>query len=190
MSRANFGDRSVTQCRPNPRASTMFHDEIERECVFMDLRRMTAHGSNECAFDLCAGGDPTSVNDPGQGVAPFAGEFESSVSIAIEPSTDSDEVTNTSRPFLDEHPYGIDIAQPCARGQRVGQMQVGGIGIATEHCGNATLGPSSRRLFEWALGEHADSNSGLGRRPHRRREPGHARTHDEKIEFGAHRKAV
>jgi hypothetical protein len=69
-------------------------------------------------------------------------------------------------------------------------MQVGGIGITTENGSDATLGPTSGRLFQRALGEHANTNSGLGCCPHCSRESRHAGTHHEKIKFSGHRYSV
>jgi hypothetical protein len=120
----------------------------------------------------------------------FTGEFKLSVGIAVEPRTKSDEITNANRAFFDQHAHSIDIAKACARSQGVGQMQVGGIGITAENGGDATLGPTSSRLFQRTLGEHTNTNSGLGCCPHCSREPGHAGTHHEKIEFSGHRYAV
>ena len=120
----------------------------------------------------------------------FTGKFKLSIGIAVEPRTKSDEVTNANWAFFHQHAHSIDIAEACARSQCVGQMQVGGIGITTENGGNPTLGPTSGRLFQRAFGEHANTNSGLGCCPHRSREPGHAGTHHEKIEFSGHRCSV
>jgi hypothetical protein len=117
----------------------------------------------------------------------FTGEFKLSVGIAVEPRTKSDKITNANWSFFNQHTNGIDIAKACACSQGVGQMQIGGIGIATENRGNAALGPTSGRLFQRAFSQHSNTNSGLSCGPHRSRESGHAGTHHEKIEFGGHR---
>jgi hypothetical protein len=117
----------------------------------------------------------------------FTSEFKLSVGIAVKPRAKSDKITNANWSFFNQHTNGIDITKTCACSQGVGQMQIGGIGITTENGGNATLGPTRGRLFQRALGEHSNTNPGLGCGPHCSRESGHAGTHHEKIEFGGHR---
>jgi hypothetical protein len=120
----------------------------------------------------------------------FTGEFKLSVGIAVEPRTESDKVTNANWSFFNQNTNGIDIAKTCTCSQGVGEMQVGGIGITAENGGDATLGPTSSRLFQRTLGEHTNTNSRLCCCPNCSREPGHAGTHHEKIEFSGHRHAV
>jgi hypothetical protein len=73
----------------------------------------------------------------------FTGEFKLSVGIAVKPRTKSDKVTNANWSFFNQNANGIDIAKACTCSQGVGEMQIGGIGIATEHGSDATLGPAS-----------------------------------------------
>ena len=85
-------------------------------------------------------------------------------------------------PFVDEHPHGVDVAQPGAGRQRVGQVEVGGVGVAAEHGGHAALGPAGGGLLELGLGEHADPHAVDLGGPHRGRQPGHAGAEHEQVE--------
>ena len=72
----------------------------------------------------------------------FTCEFKLSVGITIEMSAKRNKVTNANGAFFDQHAHSIDVTKPCARGQGVSQMQIGGIGIAAEYGGDTTLGPT------------------------------------------------
>ena len=52
----------------------------------------------------------------------FASEFEAALLVAVERSSQRDEVLNAAGAFLDQNSNGLDIAEAVARGQSVGQM--------------------------------------------------------------------
>ena len=141
--------------RPHAHAAPCLNDEVERELVLVDGRRRPTNRGNEGPFDLGASGSTAGVHDTSQRMTTFAGEFESTLIVPIERGTQRDEIANPARTFLDEHPHGVDVAEPGTGGQRVGQMQIGGIGIATQNCGHPALGPAGGGLLEITLGEHA-----------------------------------
>ena len=71
----------------------------------------------------------------------FTGEFKLSVSVAIESCSKSDQISYSYRSFLDQHPNRVDITQTGSRGQRVGQMEISGVGITAKHCITMELDP-------------------------------------------------
>ncbi len=85
--------------------------------------------------------------------------------------------------FVDEHTNGVEVAQAGSRGQRVRQMEVGGIRIvgAAENGGDATLGPSSGRLVQLPLGDDTDAEPVRAGSTYRSREPRHATSDDEQV---------
>jgi len=156
----------------------------------MNFGRLAAHSRYQRSFDLGSGCDATGMDNSWKRVSTFAGEFKLPVSVAIESRSKSDQISYSYRSFLDQHPNRVDITQTGSCGQRVGQMEISGVGITTKDCSNAALCPTGCGLLKRTLGEHADANPKLGRRSHGRRESGNARTNHEKIEFGVHRPAV
>ena len=55
---------------------------------------------------------------------------------------EGDQLVDPARPLVDEHPDGVDVAQAGAGRQRVGEVEVGRVGIgAAEHGGDAALRP-------------------------------------------------
>ena len=59
-----------------------------------------------------------------------------------------------ARTLVDQNAHGLLVAQPRPGGQRVGQVQIGGVLVAPEHCRHAPLGPTGGRLGQHALGQH------------------------------------
>ena len=84
--------------------------------------------------------------------------------------------------LVDEDADGVDVAQAGAGRERVGEVEVGGVGVAGEHRGDAALGPAGGGLVELALGEHADPQAECVGRPHRGRQPRHAAAEDQQVE--------
>ncbi len=58
-------------------------------------------------------------------------------------------------------------------------MQIGGVGIATEHRRDAPLCPPSGRLVEIRLGENTDAQTHLVGRAHRGGQAGHPTAHHQ-----------
>ena len=97
---------------------------------------------------------------------------------------EGDELVHPRRPFVDEHPHGVDVAQAGAGGERVGQVQVGAVRVAAEHRGHAALRPPRGGLLELGLGEHAHPHAVDLGGPHRRRQPGHPRPQHQQVQVG------
>ena len=76
--------------------------------------------------------------------------------------------------------------RPAPARQRVGQVQVGRVGVAAEHGGHAALGPPGGGLIELGLREHPDPHPRhRGRGPHRGGEAGHPAAEHEQVELRA-----
>ena len=88
--------------------------------------------------------------------------------VTIELGAEGDQLLDPPGPLVDEHPHGVQIAQPGAGGEGVGEVQVDLLGIPCRRSGNTSLSPPRRRLIQLALGEHPGDEVVLARCPHRR----------------------
>ncbi len=86
------------------------------------------------------------------------------VAVAVEHRAERDELVDPCRALVDEHAHGVDVAQPGAGAERVGEVEVGGVVVAAEDGGDAALGPSGGRLLQLALGQHPDAEAVAVRR--------------------------
>ncbi len=119
----------------------------------------------------------------GRRVAALAGERQVTGRLAVEGGAHRDQLVDPRRALVDEHPHGVDVAQPRTGGQRVGQVQVGRVLVAAEHRRDAALGPAGRGLGELALGQHPDVRRARAvGEADRRREAGDAAANDEHVE--------
>ncbi len=123
------------------------------------------------------------MDDAGVGVTALAGEQQSAFPIAVEPGAHGDQLVDATRALVDEHPHGVDVAEPGAGGERVGEVLVGRVDVATEHRGHAALGPPRGGLVELALGEHPDAQTRLVGGAHGGRQPRHPAPDDEQVEL-------
>ena len=55
----------------------------------------------------------------------LAGQGQQPAGLAVELGAERDELAHPPGPLVDEHADRVDVAQPGAGGQRVGQVQVG-----------------------------------------------------------------
>ena len=122
------------------------------------------------------------VDDAGVRVAALAGQQQLARGVAVEDGAEGDQLVDPGRALVDQHPHGVGVAQPGAGGQRVGQVQVGRVGVAAQHRGHAALGPPGGRLVQLALGQHADPQAVDVGGPHRGRQAGDADPEDQQVE--------
>jgi hypothetical protein len=144
VSSPDIGKRTIGQRRSDSDTAAVLDHEIKSKGVFVNLRCFAAHRRNKCSLNFGAGCNTTSVHDSRKRVAALSGEFKLTIGITIEPRTESHKITNPDRTFLNKHPNSVDVTQAGSGSQRVSQMQIGGIGITAEHCGDTALGPTSR----------------------------------------------
>ena len=71
---------------------------------------------------------------------------------------------HASGPSVDEHAHRVGVAQPAARGERVGAVQLGRVVVVEQRRGHAALRVAGRRPAELALGEHRRPTGRLGAR--------------------------
>ena len=179
---APAGGRAVTptQRPPSTRRSRANHSSSTA------LGRAVG-GVDQGALDLGAGGGAAGVDDPRARVAALAGEGERPGGLAVELGAQRDQLVHAGRALVDEDAHRLLVAQAGARGQGVGQVQVGRVLVAAEHGGHAALGPAGGRLGQHALGQHAERQRRRRRRarprqPDRGRQPGDAAAQDQDVE--------
>ncbi len=119
--------------RATPAAVPALDEQLDREPAFADFDRRGLDRGHERALDLGAGRVAARVHDPRERVAAFPREQQtcrrrprSSVSNCAPSSASS---RTRAGPFGDEHADRVDVAQPRARPERVGEMQVGRVGV-------------------------------------------------------------
>ncbi len=150
--------------------------------MLVDGGRGLPHGGHQRPLHLDAGRRPAGVHDPGVGVAALARQQQVAGGVAVEDGAEADQLVDPGRALVDEHPHRVLVAHPDAGGQRVGQVEVGRVGVAAEHRGHPALGPPGGGLLEVALGQHADPQAVDLRRPHRGGQARHPRTEDQQVE--------
>ena len=114
--------------------------------------RGRSHRVDQRPLDLGAGGRAAGVDDAGQGVAALAGQLRAgprgrgrtSAPRAMSSLTRPGPSSTRTRTASTSH-------RPGAGGERVGQVEVGGVGVAGEHGGHAALGPAGGGLRSSAL---------------------------------------
>ena len=165
-------------------AAAALDDEVEGEPALVDGGGASPHGFDQRrARSRPRSPRPPACTTRGQRVAALAGQLEPRRrTVAVEHGAQRDELVDAAGSLVDEDADGVDVAQPGAGGERVGEVQVGGVRVAGEHRGDAALGPSRGGLIELALGEHADAQAERVGGPHRGRQAGDAAAEDEEVE--------
>jgi hypothetical protein len=165
---ANLDPRTCFVERNDAPATSAFDDEVEGEPPLVDRGRGGPHGIDERPFDLGPGCRTAGVDDPSVGVSALTSEQQAALVVDVERGTERDQLVDPTRPFIDEHPDRIGVAQPRPGRERVGQMEVGRVGIGTaEHRRHPTLRPAGGRLVQLGLREDAHPHPVCIRRPHR-----------------------
>ena len=111
--------------RQHPATAAALHEEVEGERALVDHRHLGPHGVHEGPLDLGAGGRATGVDDARQRVAALAGQLELAGRVAVEGGPERDELVHPRRALVDEHPHRVDVAEPGAGRQGVGEVEVG-----------------------------------------------------------------
>ena len=166
---------------PDPDAAAALHEEVDHEAALVARHRRPADGLDERPLDLDAGGRAAGVHHPGQLVAAFAGQLELTGVVPVEPGAELDQVAHPVGSLVDQDPHRVSVAQPAARGEGVGEVQVGRVGRPAERGGDAALGPPGGGPVQRALGEHGDPEPVTLGGADRCREPGDAGPEHEQV---------
>ena len=106
------------------------------------------HGLDQRPLDLGAGGGAAGVHDAGQASGRPRGPARARpCGVAVEHGAEGDELVDPARPLVDQHPHGVDVAQPGAGGEGVGQVEVGGVGVVAPS--TAATPPWAQRVVAW-----------------------------------------
>src|SRR5690606_16244644 len=147
-------------------AAAALHDEVEGEGPLVDGPTGLPDRLDQRPLDLGAGGGPAGVDDAGQRVPALPGQEEAPVGVAVEGGAEGDELVDPGRALVHEDPHGVDVTQAGPGGERVGEVEVGRVGVPAQHGGHAALGPAGGGLLELGLREHADLHAVELRGPH------------------------
>ena len=143
------------------------------------------HRGDERPLDLGAGGVAARVHDPGEEWPPSRASASSAVAVGlVEVRAERDELAHPVGALGHEHPHRVDVAEPRARGQRVGEVQLGRVGprssaAATPPCAYAVADCESSPLVSTST----DRPSPRG--VERGREPGDAAPEHEDVDHGS-----
>ena len=141
------------------------------------------HRGHERPLDLGAGRVAARVHDPSQRVAALAGEEQLDAGVGtlgVEARAERGELAHAVGPLVDEHADRVDVAQARARVQRVGEVQLGRVGLG-ERGRDAALGVARRRVRQLALRQH-EHRQAPTRRMERGRQPCDAAPQHEDVE--------
>ncbi len=164
-------------------APALFHQQVDGEPPLHDRCCGGPHRVDQGPLDLRPSGRPAGVHHPGHGVPALPRQGQAAGGVEVEHRPQGDEVLHPARPLVDQDPDGVDVAQAGAGGQGVGQVEIGGIGVAAQDGGHPALGPPGGGLMEVGLGQHAHPDSGMGGRGlHSRREAGDPAAKDEQVQ--------
>jgi hypothetical protein len=166
----------------NAGAPPVLHDQVQGEPVLVHRGRGALHRLHQGPFHLGAGGRAPGVDHPGVRVAALPGQQQLACGVAVEDGAEGDQLVDPPRPLVHQHPDRVGVAEPGTSGERVGQVDVGRVGVAGQHRGHPALGPAGRGLVELGLGQHPHPQAVQVRRPHGGRQPGHAGPEDQQVE--------
>ncbi len=145
--------------RHHPDAAAALDEQIEGEGAFEQHGGGLADSLDQRPLDLDAGGGTAGVEDAGVAVSALASEQVLAPLVLVEHGAHRDELVDACGALVDQDPHRLDVAQAGAGLEGVGEVEVGGVGVAAQDGGHAALGPAGGRLRQLALGEHADPHA-------------------------------
>ena len=86
----------------------------------------------------------------------LAPERGPSTCVPLEARAPVEQLAHVRGPLLDEHAYGLLVAQPVARANRVGRVQLRAVVVADRR-GDAALRVAGVALVRIGLGQHGDA---------------------------------
>ena len=140
-------------------APATLHQEVEREPFLEDRGGGRTGGVDQGPLHLGPGGRTPCVDDARSRVAALARQGQRTARLTVEDGPHGDQLVNPRGSLVDQHTHGIGIAQPGAGGQGVGEVEVGGVLVATQDRGHTALGPAGGGLGQLGLGQYPDPES-------------------------------
>ena len=132
----------------------------------------------ELAQDPPAGRAPARVHDAADAVAALQPEREVAVAVGVEADAERLQVGEARRRLLAQHLGGRAAHEPASGGDRVLQVQRGGV-VHRQRRGEAALGPVGGGLRQRAGGDERDPRAGPGGRERREQARRPGADHDE-----------
>ena len=148
----------------HPVAPTALHQQVEGEPLLQHGGGAGPGGIHQRPLHLGAGGRPAGVHHPGGGVATLAGQGQGTSGLPVELRPHGDQLLDPGRAFVHQDPDGVGVAEAGPGGQGVGQVEIGGVLVPTQHRRHAALGPPGGGPPQLGLGQHADPEAGSGAR--------------------------
>ncbi len=144
------------------RAALGVLEEVEDEGVLDRLDARLAHGVDQGAGDLGAGGVAAGVGDAVAVVAALAGQQDlAGAGVGVEAGAGRDEAAHGVGALGDERAHGLLGAQAGAGHEGVLEVLLGGVTLA-EGGRYAALGPAGGAVVEAGLGDDGDPGAGGG----------------------------
>ena len=128
--------------RAHTDAAAVLDDQVDGEAALADLDQVErVHRGDQRPLDLGAGRVTTGVHDARHRVTTLAGQGKRrgrAVAGAVEHRAERHELAHPVGSLGDEHAHRVGIAEPGAGGERVGEVQLGRVGLF-ERGGDSTL---------------------------------------------------
>jgi hypothetical protein len=165
-----------------PGAGRTVEQQVDRERVLdhLDLGR-PLHGGDQRALDLRTRRVTAGVGDPVAVVPALPGQAELAVRVLVEDRAERDQLVDGVRPLRHQRAYGVGVADPRARDQRVALVVGRGV-LGSERRGDPALRPLRRAGVQHVLGDHEQLERAVGGVDAQRRgEPGDAGSDDHDV---------
>ena len=136
--------------------AAVFDQQLRDERVMNRLdRRQAADALPEHAADFPARSRRRHAA-PAARCAPPRARARASTCVPLEARAPVEQLAHVRRPLLDEHAYGLLVAQPVARANRVGRVQLRTVVVADRR-GDAALRVAGVALVRIGLRQHGDA---------------------------------
>jgi len=138
MGRAQVVCAAARVDRSDAGGPSVLDQNVSHEPSLSHVGARAAHRDRECALDLGAGCVTARVDDARDGVPALARERERAVDV-VERRAERHQLAHARRAFGGEHAHRIGVVQAAARGERVGAVQFGRVGLVDQRGRDTTL---------------------------------------------------
>ena len=176
-------DLAVGPERDHAGATIVLDEQLDREPALANLDRAALDRGDERTLDLGAGRVAARVHDAGERMTALAGEQQLvavGAGLGVELRAERRQLADTVGALGHEHLHRLDVAEPGARGERVGEMQLPRVGLG-QRGGDAALRVTGGRERQLALREH-DRRQALPSGLERGRETGDTAPEHENVD--------